>query len=74
MALPRTLIDPKVIYLEPAVRDYPGGRDRIRLLDDALGFPIGLEADRLVVAKASGVTGTDTMGCFCIRYCRLEPW
>ena len=27
MALPRTLIDPKLIYLEPAVRDYACGRD-----------------------------------------------
>lgn len=27
MALPRTLIDPKLIYLEPAVRDYPLGRE-----------------------------------------------
>ena len=27
MALPRTLIDPKLLYLEPAVRDYPRGRE-----------------------------------------------
>lgn len=27
MALPRTLIDPKLIYLEPAVRDYARGRE-----------------------------------------------
>jgi len=27
MALPRTLIDPGIIYLEPAVRDYPRGRE-----------------------------------------------
>jgi hypothetical protein len=26
MALPRTLIDPKLIYMEPAVRDYQRGR------------------------------------------------
>lgn len=26
MALPRSLIDPKLIYLEPAVRAYPRGR------------------------------------------------
>jgi spore photoproduct lyase len=27
MSLPRTLIDPKLIYLEPAVRGYPRGRE-----------------------------------------------
>jgi hypothetical protein len=27
MSLPRTLIDPKIIYLEPAVRDYERGRE-----------------------------------------------
>jgi spore photoproduct lyase len=27
MALPRTLIDPKLIYMEPAVRDYQRGRE-----------------------------------------------
>lgn len=27
MALPRTLIDPKLIYIEPAVRDYQRGRE-----------------------------------------------
>lgn len=27
MALPRTLIDPKLIYVEPAVREYPRGRE-----------------------------------------------
>ena len=27
MALPRTLIDPKLIYLEPSVRTYPQGRE-----------------------------------------------
>jgi spore photoproduct lyase len=27
MALPRTLIDPKLIYVEPTVREYPRGRE-----------------------------------------------
>lgn len=35
MALPRTLIDPKLIYLEPAVRDYPRGREVLARFPDA---------------------------------------
>ena len=34
MALPRTLIDPRLIYLEPAVRDYPRGREVLARLPD----------------------------------------
>lgn len=35
MALPRTLIDPKLIYLEPAVREYPRGREVLARFPDA---------------------------------------
>src|SRR4051812_41506656 len=42
MALPRTLIDPKTIYLEPAVRDYPRGREVLAR------FP---ESERIEVAS-----------------------
>lgn len=35
MALPRTLIDPKLIYLEPAVYDYARGREIIERFPDA---------------------------------------
>ena len=35
MALPRTLIDPKLIYLEPAVRAYPRGREVLVRFPDA---------------------------------------
>jgi hypothetical protein len=35
MALPRTLIDPKLIYMEPAVRDYPRGREVLARFHDA---------------------------------------
>jgi hypothetical protein len=35
MALPRSLIDPKLIYLEPAVRAYPRGRKVLARFPDA---------------------------------------
>jgi hypothetical protein len=35
MALPRSLIDPKLIYLEPAVRAYPRGRKVMACFPDA---------------------------------------
>lgn len=35
MALPRTLIDPKLIYLEPAVREFARGRDVLARFPDA---------------------------------------
>ncbi len=35
MALPRTLIDPKLIYLEPAVREYQCGRNVLARFPDA---------------------------------------
>jgi spore photoproduct lyase family protein len=35
MALPRTLIEPKLIYLEPKVRDYPRGREVLARFPDA---------------------------------------
>ena len=35
MALPRTLIDPKLIYLEPAVREYARGREVLARFPDA---------------------------------------
>ncbi|MBB3473867.1 spore photoproduct lyase family protein [Sphingomonas sp. BK345] len=35
MALPRTLIDPRLIYLEPAVREFARGRDVLARFPDA---------------------------------------
>jgi spore photoproduct lyase len=35
MALPRTLIDPKLIYVEPAVRDYSRGREVLARFPEA---------------------------------------
>lgn len=35
MARPRTLIDPKLIYLEPAVREYARGREVLERYPDA---------------------------------------
>lgn len=35
MALPRTLLDPKLIYLEPAIRDYPRGREILARFPEA---------------------------------------
>ncbi|WP_152045184.1 spore photoproduct lyase family protein [Aureimonas psammosilenae] len=35
MALPRTLIEPRRIYLEPAVRDYPRGREVLERYPEA---------------------------------------
>ena len=35
MALPRSLIDPKRIYLEPAVRSYARGREALARYPDA---------------------------------------
>jgi hypothetical protein len=37
MSLPRTLIDPKLIYLEPAVRGYPRGREVLARFPGATG-------------------------------------
>lgn len=35
MALPSTLIDPKLIYLEPAVREYARGQEVLTRFPDA---------------------------------------
>ena len=40
MALPRTLIDPKRIFLEPAVADYPRGREVLARFPDAERIPV----------------------------------